>query len=108
LGTTAPPALHDDHVFLFKGKPFKDIRSGLTNACKLAKIPYGRNIKDGFTFHDLRHTFNTNMRKAGVREGIIMKITGHSTREMFDRYDSKDEEDFKNASKSMEMFLQQP
>jgi integrase len=101
-----PPAIHDDHVFLYKGKPFKDIRSGLKDACKQAGIPYGRNKKDGFTFHDLRHTFNTCMRKAGVKEGVIMKITGHSTREMFDRYDTKDEEDLKNAVKSMGLFLQ--
>lgn len=31
--------------------------------------------KDGFVSHALRHTFSTNMRKAGVPE---MKITGHS------------------------------
>jgi integrase len=73
---------------------------------KKAGVPYGRNVKGGFTFHDLIHTFNTYMRKAGVREGVIMKITGHSTREMFDRYDTKDEDDLKNAVKSMGLFLQ--
>jgi len=101
-----PPAIHDEHVFLYKDKPFKDIRNGVKDACKQAGIPYGRNVKGGFTFHDLRHTFNTYMRKAGVKEGVIMKLTGHSTREMFDRYDTKDEEDLKNAVKSMGLFLQ--
>ena len=37
--------------------------------------------------------FNTYMRKAGVAESVIMQITGHSTREMFDRYNRIDEED---------------
>ncbi len=46
------------------------------------------------------------MRRAGVRQGVIMKITGHSTREMFDRYDTKDEKDLKNAVKSMGVYLQ--
>jgi integrase len=29
-----PRALHDDHVFLYKGKPVRDIRSGLKQACR--------------------------------------------------------------------------
>lgn len=53
-----------------------------------AGIPYGRNTPGGLTFDDLRHTFNTNARKAGIPEKLIMKIIGHSTREMFDRYNT--------------------
>jgi hypothetical protein len=37
------------------------------------------------------------MRKAGVAESVIMKITGHSTREMFDRYNTVDGEDTRKA-----------
>ena len=37
------------------------------------------------------------MRKAGVPESVIMKITGHSTREMFDRYNSVDVEDLNDV-----------
>ncbi len=92
-----PPAIHDNHVFLFRGKPIRDIRAGLITAFKAAKVPYGRNMKGGLTFHDLRHTFNTNMRKAGVPESVIMAITGHSTRDMFDRYNTVDEGDIKAA-----------
>jgi len=61
--------------------------------------------KDGFVFHDTRHCFNTNMRKAGVPESVIMKITGHSTREMFLRYDSVDASDTRKAVEQMEGFL---
>lgn len=100
-----PRAIHDNHVFLFKGKPIRDIRTALTRACKDAGIPYGRYAKDGFVFHDTRHTFNTNMRKAGVAETVIMEITGHSTREMFRRYDSVDDEDTRRAVDQMEGFL---
>ena len=88
-----PKALHDNHVFLYRGKPIRDIRRALMTACKKAGVPYGRKVQGGFTFHDLRHTFNTNMRKAGVPESVIMKITGHSTREMFDRYNTVDDQD---------------
>jgi integrase len=71
-----------------------------------ADIIYGRYEKDGFIFHDLRHTFNTNMRKAGVAESVIMDITGHSTREMFDRYNTIDEEDTRKAVNQLEAFFQ--
>lgn len=100
-----PKAIHDNHVFLFKGKPIKDIRTALTRACRDAGIPYGRGTKDGFVFHDTRHCFNTNMRRSGVQESVIMKITGHSTREMFLRYDTVDSNDTKKAVDQMEGFL---
>ncbi|SPF42642.1 conserved hypothetical protein [Syntrophobacter sp. SbD1] len=100
-----PRALHDNHVFLYKGKPIRSIRRGLTDACEKAGIPYGRFVKDGFIFHDLRHCFNTYMRKAGVPESVIMEITGHSTREMFDRYNKIDHEDRRQAVDSMSYFL---
>lgn len=88
-----PRNIRENHLFLYKGKPVRDIRASLRKACKKVGIHYGRFSKDGFVFHDLRHTFNTNMRRAGVPESVIMKITGHSTREMFDRYNTVDEED---------------
>jgi integrase len=96
----------DNHVFQYKGQPIKgDIRDSLKKACKNAKIKYGRFEKGGFIFHDLRHTFNTNMRKAGVQESVIMAVTGHSTWEMFDRYNTIDEEDTRKAIKDLESFL---
>lgn len=103
---STPRALHDQHVFLYKGKPLTHIRTGLRKACEDAKITYGRFEKDGFVFHDLRHTFNTYMRKAGVAESVIMDITGHSTREMFDRYNTIDRDDKTEAAKSLEKYFE--
>ncbi len=100
-----PKAIHDNHVFLFKGKPVKDFRTALRRACRVAGIPYGRRTKGGFVYHDTRHCFNTNMRKSGVPESVIMKITGHSTREMFLRYDTVDSQDTRKAVDQMEGFL---
>jgi hypothetical protein len=45
------------------------------------------------------------MRKSGVPESVIMKITGHSTREMFLRYDTVDSSDTRKAVDQMEGFL---
>jgi len=103
---STPRALHDSHVFLYRGKPMSDIRTGLRKACEDAEIVYGRFLKGGFVFHDLRHTFNTNMRKAGVSESVIMSITGHSTREMFDRYNTIDQEDKRLAIGQFQTFFQ--
>ena len=95
----------DNHVFLYNGKPIRDIRTALRKACNKAGILYSRFKKDGFIFHDLRHCFNTNMRKAGIPESVIMSITGHSTREMFDRYNTVDIEDTRQAINQLQNFL---
>ena len=100
-----PRSILENHVFLYRGKPMSDIRSGLRKACDEAAIPYGRFQKGGFVFHDNRHTFNTNMRKAGVSESVIMEITGHSTREMFDRYNTIDDGDIQGAMRQMQTFF---
>jgi integrase len=92
-----PRTLHQEHVFTRGGKPLLDIRQGFKEACRRAGIPYGRNTPGGFTFHDLRHTYNTNARRAGIPESVIMDITGHSTREMFDRYNTITREDAEQA-----------
>ena len=62
--------------------------------------------KGGFTFYDLRHVFNTNVCKAGVPESVIMEITGHSTRKMFDRYNTVDEDNIRKAIERLKVFTQ--
>ncbi len=101
-----PRNIRARHVFTYKRKPIKNIKKGLRTACEDAEVLYGRGVKGGFVLHDCRHTFNTNMRKAGVAESVIMAITGHSTREMFDRYNVIDEEDRVDAVNRLEVFFQ--
>ena len=45
------------------------------------------------------------MRKAGVAESVIMEITGHETREMFDRYNTVDNIDKKQGLDQLKNFL---
>jgi integrase len=57
------------------------------------------------TFHDLRHTFVTNMRRAGVDYFRIMAITGHKTMRVFKRYHTIDTRDLREAMKQMDTYM---
>lgn len=93
-----PRGIQDDYpVFTYAGKPIKDTRTGMVAACKKAKIIYGRFKDGGFVYHDLRRTFVTDMRRAGVQESVIMEITGHSRGEVFDRYNQVSLDDTRQA-----------
>jgi integrase len=58
-----------------------------------------------YRFHDLRHTFNTNMSKAGVKDAVVMKLTGHKTLAMFLRYSHLDREQGEDAMMRLDRFL---
>jgi len=83
------PISHN-HGFTYHAKPLKSIKTALANALEKTGIK-------NFRFHDLRHTWTTNARRAGVDRTVIMKLTGHRTLSMFTRYNSVDEDDAKQA-----------
>jgi integrase len=91
-----PRGLPDVPVFTRNGKPItgSTIRVGLEIACRRAGI-------EDFTFHDPRHTFTTNMRRAGVHDLVIMAITGHKTMSMFRRYNSISGEELRAAAEKI-------
>jgi len=77
------------------GEPWNTIRKAFLRACKEAEI-------EGLWFHDLRRSFVTNARKRGVPESVVMKMTGHKTRNVFDRYNIVDDEDLRQAVRFIE------
>ena len=88
------------HQFVFtdKGHPIKSIKTALKTALEVTGL-------QDFHFHDLRHTFNTNMRKASVDRSVIMKFIGHKTLSMFLRYSTVDENDAREAVEKFNDFL---
>ncbi len=92
--------LGHNRVFTYKGQPIASIKTCFRSACQKAGI-------ENLRFHDLRHTFNTNMRKAGVDHSVIMKMTGHKTAAMFDRYNTVDLQDAQEAYRKLKMHLEQ-
>ena len=93
LGIVIPYVFHN--VFHNNGRPFKDYRGAWKTACNNACLP-------GRIPHDFRRTAVRNLIRAGVSEVVAMKMTGHKTRSIFDRYDIVSQGDVNDAARKLD------
>ena len=77
------------------GQAIKSFYTRWDAACTAAGCP-------GRIPHDMRRTAVRNLNRAGVTETVAMKITGHKTRNVFDRYDITSEEDLAEAARKLQ------
>jgi len=85
------------YVFHRDGQQIKNFRyawAKILDACKFT----------GYRFHDFRRCAIRNLIRAGVDEETAMMISGHKTREVFRRYDIKDEADLEEAARKIEAY----
>jgi integrase len=113
------------YVFHRNGKPVKGFRRAWVSACirvglcQIRKDDQGNptviKSKKGAErvvkvpskiFHDFRRTAIRDMVRSGVSERIAMKISGHKTRNVFDRYDIVNDQDLKEAALKKQAYFE--
>ncbi len=113
------------YVFHRNGEPIKGFRKAWIRACikvglcEPLKDEHGNPIlikgrKSGEKivkiptkiFHDFRRTAIRDMVRAGVSERVAMKISGHKTRNVFDRYDIVSDQDLRDAARKKQAYFE--
>ncbi len=105
-----------EHIFHRDGQPVAEFRKAWATACVAAGVAKMvcpkcqsegsakecptceiRTEYSGKIFHDLRRTAVRNMTQAGVPQAHAMKISGHKTASMFQRYNIVNSDDLRTA-----------
>jgi len=82
------------------GEQVRDLRHAWETACKAAGLVDSTG-EAAVTFHDLRRSGVRNLIRAGGPEAVAMRISGHKTRSIFDRYNIVNDADLKDAARRL-------
>ncbi len=82
-------------VFHRNGKPIKSFYKTWRTACKLAGVP-------GRIMHDFRRTAIRNIDRRGITQAVGMKLTGHKTPSVYQRYNIVSDSDLEEAAGRLE------
>jgi integrase len=112
------------YVFHLNGEPIGEFRKSWKTACidagvcEVLKDEEGKpvvikNKKGGEKevkistkiFHDFRRTAIRDMVRSGVSERVAMKISGHKTRSVFDRYNIVSDQDLREAARKQQLYF---
>jgi integrase len=104
-------------VFHRNGRRISSFRKAWTRACYEAGLPcqvetemgsdgklHIKSIKAEALVHDLRRSAVRNFIRSGLSEAIAMKLSGHATRSVFDRYNVSSASDLKDAAEMLNQF----
>ncbi len=102
------------HVFhRGDGQPIRDFYAAWHASCRRAATVRHGDLEEivrpaliGRVPHDFRRSAVRNLVRAGVPEHIAMKLTGHKTRDIFDRYDIVSERDLAEGVAKLARFHQ--
>lgn len=99
----------EDYVFTREnGTPIVDMRDAWYETCEragLGRFVTGTDGKPkwkGLILHDLRRSAVRNMVRRGVPQAVAMRISGHRTLAVFNRYNIVSEADLKDAARRIE------
>src|ERR1035437_6438138 len=84
-------------VFSHLGEQIRSFKGSWEAAVKRAGYP-------DLLFHDFRRSGIRNLKRAGVSDTVAMRISGHKTRAVFDRYNIVDEGDLTDAAAKVKAF----
>lgn len=94
-----------EYIFLYQGKPVKDVKTAFKQACEDAGIPYGRNVLNGITFHDLRHSYGSYLMERGANFRATQELMRHGNPKMTQRYTHVADDTKKRAVNSLDWNL---
>jgi integrase len=113
------------YVFHRNGEPIKGFRKAWASArikiglCEVLKDGEGNSVvikgEKGREkvvniptkiFHDFRRTAVRDMVRSGVSKRVAMKISGHKTRNVFDRYNIVTDQDLKEAAQKKQAYFE--